>query len=448
MRFGLCFVVALGVAFGGATAAWAQTAQPAPQELRDEIDRLRREFDALRREYGDRLAALDARLATLEGRPIPGVAPAPAAGVPQPLPPPEAPPPAPTQPATPQVEVPVGAAGAGGPSGALPIYGNVSALSKIFNPDIAVIGDFLGAAGRNRVEPSEGFEMHEVEATLQAIVDPYARADFFFAFGPEEVEVEEAFVTFPTLPGGLLMKAGKMRASFGKVNTFHNHVLSWTDRPRVIMNLVGGDEGISDAGVSVSRLILNPWVFLEATGEVFRGTSELFHAHERDDLTYVGRLRGYQDLTEATNLDIGTSIAYGRNEAGSDFATRLVGLDATFRYRPLQRAIYQRFLARTELVWSRREQPDATTSAFGWYAGADYQFARRWFAGVRYDQSARPDEAPAVDGGGSFLLTFWPSEFSQIRGQYRRMRYAEGHTANELLFQFLFSIGAHGAHQF
>jgi hypothetical protein len=35
-----------------------------------------------------------------------------------------------------------------------------------------------------------------------------------------------------------------------------------------------------------------------------------------------------------------------------------------------------------------------------------------------------------------------------VRGQYRRTRYAEAVTANEFLFQFLFSIGAHGAHVF
>jgi hypothetical protein len=48
----------------------------------------------------------------------------------------------------------------------------------------------------------------------------------------------------------------------------------------------------------------------------------------------------------------------------------------------------------------------------------------------------------------SWLVTFWPSEFSQMRGQYRRTRYAESETAHEVLFQFLFSIGAHGAHVF
>ena len=50
-------------------------------------------------------------------------------------------------------ETPPAAAGAGGPAGPLPVYGNTSALSKIFNPDIAVIGNFVGAAGKNDVEP-------------------------------------------------------------------------------------------------------------------------------------------------------------------------------------------------------------------------------------------------------------------------------------------------------
>jgi hypothetical protein len=44
------------------------------------------------------------------------------------------------------------------------------------------------------------------------------------------------------------------------------------------------------------------------------------------------------------------------------------------------------------------------------------------------------------------VTTFWPSEFTQIRGQYRRTRFGDGPTANEILFQTLFTIGAHGAH--
>ena len=145
--------------------------------------------------------------------------------------------------------VPPGAEGAGGPSGSLPVYGNVSAASKIFNPDIAVIGNFVGVGGKNDVRPEQSLAMREAEASFQAVVDPYARADFFMAFAEEGVDLEEGFVTFPTLPGGLLLKVGKMRAGFGKVNTFHTHQMPWPDRPLVTENLVGGEEGIADAGV-------------------------------------------------------------------------------------------------------------------------------------------------------------------------------------------------------
>ena len=73
----------------------------------------------------------------------------------------------------PPVEVPPGAEGAGGPSGPLPVYGGGAASSKVFNPDIAVIGDFLGAIGKNDSPfATPSLELHEAEASLQAIVDP------------------------------------------------------------------------------------------------------------------------------------------------------------------------------------------------------------------------------------------------------------------------------------
>src|SRR4029453_11732548 len=108
-------------------------------------------------------------------------------------------------------------------------YGKVSAPSKLLNPGMAVTGNFLGATGKNEVNPLPALELSESEVSLQAIVDPYARADFFLSFGEEGVAVEEGYITFNTLPFGLLTKVGKMRAAFGKVNTMHTHQLPWTD---------------------------------------------------------------------------------------------------------------------------------------------------------------------------------------------------------------------------
>jgi hypothetical protein len=287
-----------------------------------------------------------------------------------------------------------------------------------------------------------------VETAFQAIVDPYARADFFLSFSPDGVTVEEGFITFPTLPGGLLLKVGKMRPAFGKVMTMHNHVLPWTDRPLVAIDLLGGEDGLSDSGLSLSRLFPNRFLFLEATGEVYQGQSQVFKGQDRGDLAYLGRLRAYRDLTESTNLDLGGSFTSGASGEGPGLKRRLFGVDATFRYRPLRRAIYRRFLARTELVWSRMEAQDGEHAAFGMYTSAEYQFARRWYTGVRYDRSQDALATRGSDTGYSLTLTYWPSEFSQIRGQYRRTAPAVGEARNELLFQLLFSIGAHGAHAF
>jgi hypothetical protein len=419
-------IVVFASLVGAAAPASAQDAAAA-QQLRAEIDQLKKDFEA-------RLADLESRLPALDGQP--------AAAAQAPL---SAPAP---------VEAPQGAETGGG--GALPVYGSASATSKIFNPDMAVIGNFIGAAGKNEIRPGPALALPESEVSYQAIVDPYARADFFLSFGEEGVAVEEGFLTFPTLPGGVLMRVGKMRAAFGKVNTLHTHVIPWTDRPLVTDNLVAGDDGISDAGISVARLVPNPWVFLEATGQVFRGDSgDLFRSSKRSDLSYVGHLRGYQDLSEATNVDLGVSYARGHNTAGfvggqdiGRFVTSLFGVDAAVRWRPLQRAIYHSFIGRSELIVSRQDQFGGLQSATGMYVSGDYQMGRRWFTGLRFDRSDRAGDGSVHDSGTSLTLTYWPSEFSQIRGQVRRTRYAEDVTANEFLFQFQFAIGAHGAHPF
>ncbi len=401
----------------GAPAS-SQAAGADPQALVREIARLRQDIEDLRSSYSARLTALEAQLTAMAASQ--------AAAAPVP------PPPEPAAPAAP------------------------AASSKVFNPDIAVIGNAMGAAGHNAVAPSPSLELREAEVSFQAAVDPYARADVFVSIGPDGASLEEGYVTFPTIPGGLLLKVGQMRTAFGKTNGQHPHTLPWPDRPLVMRNLLGGDEGIADAGVSVARLIPNPWVFLEITGQVARGNAgNVLHASQAGDLGYLGRLRAYQDINESTNIDVGTSFLAGHNDAGvSDgadlgrFTTRLFGADLTVRYKPLRRAIYRSFVGRTELVWSRRQQFNGVQRAFGYYLSGDYQFARRWYVGARVDRSDRATDASVLDTGVAAVLTYWPSEFSQIRGMYRRTRYARSETANELLFQVQFAIGAHGAHPF
>jgi hypothetical protein len=345
-------------------------------------------------------------------------------------------------------------------------FGGATGNAKLLNPDISLIGDFIGTAGYNNVVPARSLELHESEIGFQAIIDPYSRADAFISFGETGVSVEEAYLTFTSLPAGLLMKVGKMRADFGKVNTIHNHALPWIDRPLVTNNLVGGEDGIDDAGISLSHFIPAPkgW-FMEGTAQVYRGDSDdLFRAYRRQDLGTVGHLRAYRDLSESTNLDLGASYARG-NSAGlatagkpSAFFTNLYGADATLRWKPLRRAVYKNFLLRTELFWSARDQLSPlsifqTQHAFGMYSSAEYRINRRWTVGGRFDRTGHATAANLTDTGLSGILTYWPSEFSQIRGQYRFGHLAvaspgDFSNANEFLFQFLFVMGAHGAHPF
>jgi hypothetical protein len=321
--------------------------------------------------------------------------------------------------------------------------------SKVFNPDISVIGNFLAVTGKNPGSTAPSLSLTEAEVAFRAVVDPFASADFYIGVSPEGAELEEGYVTFTALPGNLLLKVGKLRAQFGKVNTLHTHAVPYTDRPLVTENLVGGEEGLSDSGLSLSHLIQMPAIFLEATAEVYQGNSAVYQTSERSRLNYVGRLRAYRDLTESTNLDLGGSFSHGPTDIGENLNKRLYGVDLTLRYRPLRRAIYRRLNLRTELIWSRQELPGALhASAFGFYGLGEYQFARRWYVGARVDRSGRALDADATDTGGSFFLTFWPTEFSLVRGQFRHIKYAEGHRGNEVLFQLSFSIGAHGAHVF
>ena len=80
--------------------------------------------------------------------------------------------------------------------------------SLSFNPDIGVIGDF-GASYDSRGKKNFNAYLNETELSLQAVVDPYIRADFFLSFirdpetGKYGVGVEEGFLTTifrPALP--------------------------------------------------------------------------------------------------------------------------------------------------------------------------------------------------------------------------------------------------------
>lgn len=331
--------------------------------------------------------------------------------------------------------------------------------SKIFNPDTSVIGNFLSKAGRpnpyefgsDAMRPA--FTLDEAEVSFQAFVDPYLKGNFFLSLSPEGIEAEEAYAQAVNLPYELTGKAGKFKAMFGKANTWHTHVRPWVDQPLMIHNFFG-DEQLADAGVSLSKVIPVTFAFMEATGEVFRGDVEnVWAASNQNDLGYNGHLKMFKDITENNNIEVGASYARG-TLAESNFgrgANQFGGVDVTYRWKPLARGLYNSLIYRIEGLVNKRADYDRNLTGF--YTSLDYQLAQRWFTGVRLDRANRimtgdnGITAP-VDKGASVTLTFWPSEFSQVRGQLRHTSYGGLRSVNELLFQLQFAIGAHGAHTF
>jgi hypothetical protein len=323
--------------------------------------------------------------------------------------------------------------------------------SNYFNPSISLIGDFLGVVGANDTEDLPALSLRELELGLSAVVDPYARADIFLSFSDLGVDVEEGYATFTSLPWGLLVKVGRMRATFGKINTLHLHVLPWADEPLPLVNLLGGEEGWIGDGLSVAKLIPLPGdVFSEATLQVFNGDSgELFLVPPgRREVAYNGHYRIFSDLTEATNLDVGLTYGLGPNGLTETSKTRLSSLDVTFRWKPLRTATYRSAMVRGELIGSRKDLAVGSATATGWLLSGEYQFAKRWLVGARFERSDHADDASLHDSGVALPITFCPSEYSRLRGELRRRSYANGETADELLLQLQFAIGSHGAHPF
>jgi hypothetical protein len=332
--------------------------------------------------------------------------------------------------------------------------------SNLLNPNVSVIGWFQAEAGRRNPNPrTQAIGFREAEIAFQAVVDPYARADFFLSAEEDGVGLEEGYLTWFNLPGHTAFKLGKMRAGWGKFNRTHPGETPFADRP-LAHETYFGEEGLAGTGGSFSWQIPNPWLFLNLDAEALTVPSAseapAFDTARRGDMLYVGRLNAYKDITESVNATWGASWA--RGAAGQSFdavtgtSTTLVsqvyGTDLTFRWKNPRRATARSAFWQTEILWNSREQaglPDLNTHGF--FSHVEHQFLRRWRAGVRYDWS----QSPALSGhaeGELAYLTFTPSEFSLISLQGRRRKMEDGTNENLGFLKVTFNIGPHGAHPF
>jgi hypothetical protein len=352
-------------------------------------------------------------------------------------------------------------------------------------PDISAVGDLIGDFSPKGSTQEDGsrFGVRELELALQAAVDPYFRGDLFLGFSDAEgVHIEQAFLTATALPWRLEARLGRFLAPFGKQNTTHRHDLHTVEHSYVVQRFLG-EEGLKGTGVYLAR-VFSPLGFyqeviltaVDRIGEAPEDLAAEEPANEKlSGLGYSARLRNYWDLSEAANFELSASAMTGVREQpltqGVDVGDQLVtaalarqttvGVDATFRWRPLEQGLYRSFILQGEFMRQLNRDPEKIPPPLGLadYAGprrdysgaylfARYQVSRRTFIGGRYDWVQDPEAEGVSLTAGSGILTFFPSEFSKLTATVERRSLKGFGGTTRLLLQATFAIGPHKPHPF
>ncbi|HEX6199807.1 MAG TPA: hypothetical protein VF150_06035, partial [Thermoanaerobaculia bacterium] len=424
----------------------AQPPEPAPAagapSETDPVAALRAAIERLRRDYEARLSELEARLAELEaGRAdaeAPEAAPsdelaalraaAEAAAAEAAERRAAVPPTAPPYPADP--------ADTAGPA-----YGRERNLNRL-NPEISMTGAVLGTTSN---AAREEFRVQEFELDLQAALDPFSTTKWTLAFNEEEgVDIEEGYLQYPSLPGGLGLTAGKFRQSFGILNRWHLHALPQADYPLVIRDYFG-DEGLAQTGLSADWLLPRGWAHTNRlTLQVTDGSNDAFGGEDFERLAVLGRLSNYWDLSASTYLELGLSGIAGDDGAGGE--SRVWGADLTLDWAPPGRAKYREIVWRTEALLSERDDPvtGLPIEAWGGYSYVEALLARNLRAGVRYDRVEDPLEPDRLREGIVPYVTWWQSEYVRLHGEYLWLDDdATGETERGFTLQLVWAAGPH-----
>jgi hypothetical protein len=325
--------------------------------------------------------------------------------------------------------------------------------SLSFNPDIGVIGDFQ-ASYLSQGKKNFDMYLNETEVSLQAVVDPYARADFFLSFGrdPETgkygASVEEAYLTTLSLPAKLQLKVGKFREAVGRINPSHPHALPFIDLPNAYVNLFG-DEGLNDEGASLSWLIPNNAFYQELVLQTTAGFSEspAFARSEGNHLVYLGHLKNFFTLSDNATLELGITGISGPNDSAR--ITNIAAGDLTYKWKPVQMNTYRSVTWQSEFYYSHADYTEGTSiNSFGLYSFLQYQVTKRWFLTGRYDYAQKPYNKAIKEQAYSLTAGWYATEFSKIEFEGKTTDLNTQSRFYQAWLRWIFVIGAHGAHQY
>jgi hypothetical protein len=154
-------------------------------------------------------------------------------------------------------------------------------------------------------------------------------------------------------------------------------------------------------------------------------------------------------------VDLGASLATAPNDGGHGGHRATVGgVDLTYRWKPKEQGLYRSFLWQSEVYVSRTETDTwrGTESAWGMYSAAEYQFARQWKVGIRYDNTELSNDSSQNERGYSTYLTYLQSEFLFWRLGYiytdRNFEEDGNSDDQQVMLQLNWTLGAHPAHKF
>ncbi len=328
------------------------------------------------------------------------------------------------------------------------------------NPDISVIGDFRGLY-RSYGKHNFDAVLNEAEFSFQSVIDPYARADFFYsvsedpATGKFSGEVEEGYLTTLALPAHLQLKAGRFKQSLGRLNLVHPHALPFIDMPDVYKNFFG-EEGLKGDGISASWLLPNPLFYQELTFEAtdVDPESPTFERSSGNNYLYLAHLRNFWDLSANATIEFGLTGSTGENLAGK--RTNIGALDFTYKWKPVQFNTYKQFTFQNEFYYSHAQQVgNNIVNALGFYSMIYTQIGKRTFLTGMFDYSNAPTSNTFVQKSGSITLGWEATEFQkiEIEAKYTTMNQAEAEYNFEKNFttaflRWIFVIGSHGAHRY
>ena len=189
------------------------------------------------------------------------------------------------------------------------------------NPSISFVVDTALATDTGSSWESIGypngwdFTLKNAELFISAPIDPYARGYASInATSDSSFDVEEAAIVTTALPWGLTLKGGRFFADVGRLPHWHDESLPFVDRPPSINRLIGGES--TSEGLQASWLMPLD-LFVEVTGGFYDtigadnlddlNSNGFFGYRSFGELTALGRVHTYVDLTDTWNVELGAN---------------------------------------------------------------------------------------------------------------------------------------------